>query len=315
MLLLLFAAFIAFVGIIASIGLTLVYVREPIHVTSNTITIKGLPPTLANTRLVHLTDLHYDLEHHNPQNHWWLLPYMTEQNMHNIVNRVNELNPDLVVLTGDYIVRKKKAIHTLVPFLRRINASKIAVLGNHDYLDSGRFYIANALREAGVHVLENSTAFPLGPLLPFVGLVDAWAQKHDGGEPMDPDKAFKGLSPNQPRVVLSHQPDTFEIISKSYRADLVLSGHTHGFQISIPVWDKPIFSFYLDVLAMTPYWFRKKFPFHYAKSVFKHIEWSHGLHRDQTNGNQLYVSKGLGSVLGFRLFCHPELAVHNLVPE
>ena len=77
-------------------------------------------------------------------------------------------------------------------------------------------------------MLENETAFPLGPGLALVGVGDPWSGR------FHPERAMMSLNETVPRLVLSHQPDTFEPLAE-YRCDLVLSGHTHGGQVRLPV--------------------------------------------------------------------------------
>ena len=149
-----------------------------------------------------------------------------------------------VLLVGDYVVRHKEGIEGLVGPLQRLRAPAVAVLGNHDcYEDRG--YVRARLEAAGVTVLENATTYPLGAGLAVVGLGDLTSGQ------FRPEEALPAVPPEEPRVVLSHNPDTFERLA-AYRCDLVLSGHLHGGQFMLP-WDRtPLLRLYWLVVSRLP---------------------------------------------------------------
>lgn len=180
-----------------------------------------------------------------------------------------------------------------------------AVLGNHDNCCRGaRTIVRSALTRIGIQVLWNEIAYPFGRKLPLVGLADFWSRE------FRPASVMNQLDPQTPRIVLSHNPDTAEILQR-WRVDLQLSGHTHGGQIVLPQLG-PVLR-YGDALQFQLYqtarrWF-PSLPSYQAK-VIRHWEWVSGLHA--VGRNQLYVNRGLGTYLPGRLFCSPEVSVLTL---
>jgi predicted MPP superfamily phosphohydrolase len=118
------------------------------------------------------------------------------------------------------------------------------------------------------------------------------------------------ISPDIPRLVLSHNPDTAMIL-KDWRVDLQLSGHTHGGQVTIPgIGSLPIVLEKLMRSLPEPYGQWVPFPRQFSR-VVRYWQWSEGFHR--VGENQLYVNRGLGTYFPGRLFCPPEVTVITLV--
>lgn len=143
----------------------------------------------------------------------------------------------------------------------------------------------------------------LGEDLPIVGLADFWSRE------FLPASVMEKLDPHIPRIVLSHNPDTAEILQK-WRVDLQLSGHTHGGQITIPgIGAAPIL---VEQLRQhLPKSLHSKIPFlRTCSRVVKHWQWAQGWH--QVGRNQLYVNRGLGTYPPGRFLCPPELTVITL---
>ena len=261
------------------------------------IAIANLPPSLKGTKLVQLSDLHYDGVR------------LSEKVLAEAIALSNQAEPDLVLLTGDYITDDPNPIHPLVQRLKYLQsrAGIYAALGNHDISRRNplkKQIITNALTSIGVQVLWNEIAYPLGPELPIVGLADLWSLE------FNPTAVMNQLDPNQPCIVLSHNPDTAEPLQQ-WRVDLQLSGHTHGGQVMIPgLGVGPLVMKRLQ--PYIPKSMLRRMPLILSSiKVVKHWEWAQGLH--QVGENQLYVNRGLGSYAPGRLFCPPEVTVITLV--
>ena len=202
-----------------------------------------------------------------------------------IVARTNDLNPDLILLTGDFVTRSSSYIGSCIRPLTALRAKygMYGILGNHDYAcDKGRGIgiIKEALKSIGVQLLTNRS-MRLAHGLRLVGVDDS--QK---GQP-DPDAAFKRVRRGEAVLAMTHNPSLFPALC---RYDCVtLAGHTHGGQINVPFVTRsvmPVRSRYLRG------WFNEK----------------HGPGR-------MYVTCGLGVVgLPFRFRCDPEISIFDLHP-
>ncbi len=268
---------------------------EPLSVEHLRIAIANLPPTLKGTKLVQLSDFHYD----------GLL--LSDRLLAQVIETSNQLKPDLVFLTGDFVTHDPKPIHVLARRLRQLQsrAGIYAVLGNHDlYFPRSKKEISAALSGAGIHVLWNQVSYPLGAELAVVGLADFWSPE------FNPAAAMEQIAPDIPRLVLSHNPDSAEPLQK-WRVDLQLSGHTHGGQIVIPALG-PVPTWIHASRHAIPEFLWPWIPFLKGKwpKVVQHWQWAQGLH--QVGENSLYVNRGLGTFPPGRWNCPPEVTFITL---
>jgi len=190
-----------------------------------TLPIRGLPTWAEGLRIVQLSDTHYG-------------PYVPLPYLRRAVAMANDLEADVVALTGDYVHRTSKSIPDGVGVLCGLEArlGRFAVLGNHDNWEGPEACRA-AFRAGGVRMLDHTHVFlgPDGPTdapgpdsLCLAGFGDLW---EDRGPP---EAALEGVPEDTPRVVLSHNPDYAEYLPEGLRVDLMLSGHTHGGQVFVP---------------------------------------------------------------------------------
>lgn len=180
-----------------------------------------------------------------------------------LVDRTNQLAPDLVVITGDLIDwPMHRIIHDLEP-LRDIKAPCYFILGNHEYFHGAQVAL-NHIRSLGIQPLLNECVRlgSSGRQFNLVGVNDLFGE---GAGVLPPDfaGAFATADPELATIVLSHQPKSVSRV-ESYRCDLMLSGHTHGGQI---------------------------FPFGYL--VMMQQPYLEGLHTHRP-GLQIFVSRGTG---------------------
>jgi predicted MPP superfamily phosphohydrolase len=197
-----------------------------------------------------------------------------------VVERVNSLEPDVVVLLGD-LVDGRRGTEELAPLGKlKTRYGAFAVLGNTDYA-IGAVDVRHAIERYRVEVLTNEWVRlgADGPIL--AGLDDVWY-----GQP-DWNRAFVGRPTGVPLVLAVHNPD--EAARAEYHGvDLMLSGHTHGGQVRLP---------FFGSLAKLPITIDQ----HFDRGLFN---WG---------AMQLYISAGVGeSSARARLFSPPEVTQLNL---
>lgn len=268
----------------------------PLTVEKITVQIQDLPASLKGIRIVHMTDFHYDGLR------------LSEKMLEKAIIASNKAQPDIVVLTGDYVTDDPTPINQLVLRLKHLQSryGTYAVLGNHDiHYAHSQTEITSALTRVGIEVLNNKIAYPLGKELPLVGLAEFWSPQ------FHPGLVMNQLDATTPRIVLSHNPDTADIL-RQWRVDLQLSGHTHGGHIVIPGIG-PAILVYNNIVRRIPKKLRRRMPFVRKEffNVVKNWQWVQGFH--QVGTNQLYVNRGLGTYLPGRFFCTPEVTVITLV--
>jgi len=169
---------------------------------------------LEGLRIVHLTDLHVGR----------VTPMAVQEAA---VDIANAEQPDLVVITGDFVCHSQKYLDELTALMKRFTAPVMGVLGNHDYW-SGADEVRRALRQGGVEVLDNvHTVVTLRhQRLQVLGLDDAYTGHADR------EKALKGLRDDLPTLGLSHIAEEADRLWPK-GVPFVLSGHTHAGQITL----------------------------------------------------------------------------------
>lgn len=194
-----------------------------------------------------------------------------------IIRKINEQNPDIILLGGDFVNSHKKnmtyPIEKISSELKSLksNYGTYAILGNHDGWQ-GKYEVIQALQENNITVLENSN-------INLNNFTIAGVEDLQTGNP----NIEKAIGQNNKNVILlTHSPDIFPQVPDT--VFLTLAGHTHGGQIVF--WGmEPL---------LVPSVYGKKY--------------AYGL--KQKNGKTMYVSKGLGtSILPLRFNCKPEIVV------
>lgn len=212
-------------------------------------------------RIAHLTDLHVGR----------VTPMRVQEAA---VALTNAQEPDLIVVTGDFVCHSQEYLDALTEVMRKFNAPVIGVLGNHDHW-SGAGEVRRALKRAGVEVLDNAhTIITLrNERLQVVGLDDAYTGN------ADVDRAVRGLRKNLPVLGLSHiAEEADELWTRN--VPLVLSGHTHAGQVTLAG---------LHELALG------------RLGGHKYVHGLYGTRREQSRG-ALYVGAGIGaSVMPLRV--------------
>jgi predicted MPP superfamily phosphohydrolase len=151
--------------------------------------------------------------------------------IHNIVERVNTLDADLVVITGDLvditISRAQEALNELAHLKSRYGT--YFVVGNHEYFHNVD-EIISAVKKLGIKVLENENVYigQRGGGFNLAGVYDVFGYRAKHHIP-DIYRALENTDKNSPTILLAHQPRFINYVE--HGVDLMLSGHTHGGQL------------------------------------------------------------------------------------
>lgn len=252
---------------------------EPFWVefTERPLPIAGLPAALAGQTLVQLSDLHIG-------------PDVEDSYLRAAFQQVEQRAPDWVVVTGDFMTCRdgEQLDHAarVLDDLPRGRLGTLAILGNHDYTRTWRNrlvadQLTDTLERRGVRVLRNQKVTIAG--LTFVGLDELWSPWFSTS-----DQFFASLPPEQPALVLSHNPDSADRpIWANYRG-WILCGHTHGGQCK-PPWMNPPF-----------------LPVSNRRYIAGEV--------DLGDGRRLYINRGLGHLRHVRFNARPEITLFTLRP-
>jgi hypothetical protein len=252
--------------------------RHEIDLVPRTIAISNLPSAFNGFRIAQVSDIHLDE---------FTEPFFLER----IVHHVNNLAPDMVLLTGDFVT------HGSLTFLNGQHAAehcgeilstitcplRYAVLGNHDVAVNAPLVIG-ALTRNGIPVLVDAHV-PIernGSRFWLCGVNDPGTTNPQLQVAVPP-------APDGPVILMAHEPDYADTVlqhPRGHLVDLMLSGHTHGGQIRLP---------FLGALVLPPMGKR------YVEGHF------------QLGNMQLYVNRGIGAVgIPFRFNCPPEITLITL---
>lgn len=230
-----------------------------------------------------------------------------ENTVEDAIEAMVAADPAVALLLGDYVyhwVRTEDAdlqhIGRLMAPLTEAGIPTYAVLGNHDYSlgspgDEKREELAQAvsatLEAVGVTVLQNG-ALAVEPADGGAPLYIVGVGSHYAGNDF-PETALAEVPAEAARVVIMHNPDSFEEVPEA-AAPLAVAGHTHGGQISLPY---------------TPDW-----------SLMTLVQSEDEVHADAwveagygARGNRLYITRGIGmSLLPLRILAQPEVTFFRL---
>jgi len=270
-------------GIIFAISIFCIWQNNAITTTQIDYVSAKIPEEFNGYRIVHISDLH------NKQ---------FGKNQERLLNKIYVVSPDIIVITGDLIDRRKYDLETAMVFID--GAMKIApvyyVSGNHEAWSGDYENISENLRISGVQILDDTKATLIkgNGKIEILGLSDpdflttsylegTNSSKLRGHlERLSDDSAFQ--------ILLCHRPELFDIYVNQ-NIDLIFSGHAHGGQVRIP--------FVGGLVAPDQGLFPK-----YTSGAYTQ------------NQSTMIVSRGLGnSVIPIRIFNRPEIVVVTLRSE
>jgi predicted MPP superfamily phosphohydrolase len=256
--------------------------RHSISVTHHLAAIQGLPPAFEGARIAQVSDIHLD-------------EYTEPLFLEHAVKLVNDLNPDFVFLTGDYVSDgiaprhfAQGAAWQCADILHKLKCPRrYAILGNHD-VSVGSQVVQTALRDNGIPVLVNkSTPLERGGGRIWLSGLDDCGEGHPMLDLAIPER-IRDIA-EEPVILLCHEPDFADRVVErrlNQTVALMLSGHTHGGQVRLPLYGPLILP--PNGQKYVEGWFR------FGKM-------------------QLHVNRGLGTVgVPFRFDCPPEISVITL---
>ncbi|MBW2712468.1 MAG: metallophosphoesterase [Deltaproteobacteria bacterium] len=224
------------------------------RLTPISIEIRNLPTAFHGFRILQLSDLHIDAK-------------TSTSALYRLVDRVNEEQTDIVVITGDLIDEPALRIRDKLEVFKQLELPTYFVSGNHD-LYRGLPALRSVLPELGIIDLDNRHIQLKRDeeVLNLVGISDRMSRFFNIER--DVDAVFEKIDPEESTILLAHQPKDIRH-AHPLNVDLQLSGHTHGGQI---------------------------YPFHHLVKLDQPFVSGH--HR--VDNTQLFISRGIGT-WGIRL--------------
>lgn len=229
----LFLASIPFVGLVHGMK----YGKYNYKVIRQTLKMKFLPQSFNGLKILQISDIHSG-------------SIDNKEKIEEVIELINKQQADIILFTGDIVNNFYWEMDEWIPVFKKIKQApygNFAILGNHDYGDYSDWKSEAAKQEnfekikaifpqIGFDLLlnENRIIEKNGEQIALIGVENWGARFIQKG---DLNQASKGISPEQFKILLSHDPSHWELEVKDhpFRYDLTLSGHTHGTQLGIEV--------------------------------------------------------------------------------
>lgn len=216
------------------------------------------------------------------------------QNQKKLLSKIEDIKPDMIVITGDLIDSKKGGIEEAMTLVKGIVSltDVYYASGNHEAWSNSYDSLKSRLQKEGVTVLDNEKASISidGDSIDLLGLSDpAFNKSNDYTDDADIKNQLKTLCEDDDKfkILLSHRPELLDIYAEN-NVDLVFSGHAHGGQVRIP---------FVGGLVAPDQGLLPKL--------------TEGMHK--SNNTSMIISRGLGnSIIPQRIFNRPELIVVTL---
>jgi hypothetical protein len=259
----------------------LLYERTEIQTTHQRIKLARLPKAFDGFRIAQLSDIHIG-------------PFMPAEDIRKYVAMVNQMKPDLVALTGDFVTWEASPAAVVVEALSHLQApfGIYGCLGNHEHWAGVEDSITRRFAEHGAKMLrhESATIVSGGERLNLIG-VDyqtrtLFGPPGDGIVRQYLEGVDRLMLPGAVNILFSHNPNTFDRAAE-LGIDLSLAGHTHGGQITLE-YISPDLSPARLITAYVRGWYQK-------------------------GQSQLYVNRGIGTIFSpVRFGAPPEITFYEL---
>jgi predicted MPP superfamily phosphohydrolase len=201
--------------------------RDDLRVREYRVPISGLPPELEGFTIAHVSDLHSGI-------------FCGPERLDTIVTATNDLNADLIALTGDVINNNMAEFPDALAAIRRLRSRHGLYLceGNHDLIPGPRVF-SRACAASGLSLLRGQSATVLVENRRLLVGGVPWMGRHFPARPELVARLYPPRQEGDVRLLLAHHPD---LLDSAESADLVLAGHTHGGQVMLgPLGLGPLF--------------------------------------------------------------------------
>ena len=235
----------------------------------------NIPDSFDGLKIVHISDIHYNRT-------------FKEKDLRKLVDRVNLINPDIIVLTGDLLDKKiepSDSKETLTKYLKQMNAKlgKYAISGNHDLKYD---YYVDILKDSDFKDIDNTYELiyykDYDPII--IACLSSCFDDKNIDDKLEEYKKYIAENDVKYRILLLHEPDTIDNLSE--RFDLILAGHSHNGQVRLP----------LIGATILPDGAKRYYEEHYT-----------------INNTELFISSGLGtSSLPLRFMNHPSINFYRI---
>jgi len=259
--------------------------------------IAALPRELDGLRIAQLSDIHIG-------------SYMSAAEVRRAVGLANELNPDLAVVTGDFITGPSDPLETCISQLAGLRAS-LGVWGcngNHEIYADAQEESARLFAQRGMKLLrqENAEIAWRGGKFNLIGVDYQLARGRGGRRLVLLARTGELVRPGMPNILLSHNPNSFPRAAE-LGINLMLTGHTHGGQVRVEILDRHFTpARFLTTYEAGLY----KRPLGSPSALDDAEVWSAG---PSAPASLVYVNRGLGTIgVPVRLGVPPEISLLTL---
>ena len=229
-----------------------------------------IPIDFNNKKIVFITDIHHG-------------KFLSIGRVKKLVKRINKLEPDIIIMGGDYVHQEQKYIKPVFDEFKNLNP-KIgiyAVLGNHDHWEDAEL-TKKMMLQNGINICDNKSYWVeiKNSRIKIGGVGDMWE------DAQIIDSTINDLQESDFSILISHSPDYIENMQTDL-IDLTLAGHTHGGQMTF-------FGIWAPII-----------PSKYGQ------KYRYGLKK--FGKMNVYISSGIGTITPpLRFFCRPEIVLINL---
>lgn len=250
-----------------------------------TVPIHNLPSALEGLTIAQLSDLHAG-------------SFFSERPMLEAAHAVNDVRPDIVAITGDYVNREASELGLILPGLQALRADVgiYGCLGNHDHYGNVGAVVEQIRTQTNIDLLVNQGRSLTidGATLHMLGTDNTGLGQRFANLPRAMEDLVENPNGDEVRLLLAHDPTFWDnhVRPRQPNIDLTLSGHTHGGQVGVEVG-----------------------PLRWGLARVAYARWAGRYTETRTDGlpHHLYVNRGLGTVgPPMRLGIRPEITLLTL---